>query len=71
MAATSVSVHLNGKPEQLPGGTTVADLVARLALGSGRFAVEVNEQIVPRSTLGAHMLKSGDKVEIIGFVGGG
>ena len=36
-----------------------------------RIAVELNGQVVPRSTYENVTLKCGDKIEIIGVVGGG
>ncbi|MDG2148354.1 MAG: sulfur carrier protein ThiS [Planctomycetota bacterium] len=73
MAASdsNLSIQLNGAPRQITHGSTVQDLVTDLELSAGRFAVEVNQQIVPKSQLAQHMLQTGDRVEIIGFVGGG
>jgi sulfur carrier protein len=66
-----LSIVLNGEARQLPVGTTLADLASQLQLAAGRFAVEVNEEIVPRSQHAARRLAAGDQVEVIGFVGGG
>lgn len=38
---------------------------------SGRIAVEWNEEIVPKSTYEQCILRDGDVVEIVSFVGGG
>ena len=37
----------------------------------GRIAVERNEEIVPKSTYEQCILRDGDVVEIVSFVGGG
>lgn len=66
-----MQIIVNGEPRALPDGATVADLIADLALGPRRIAVEVNVQVVPRATYGAAVLRDGDQVEIIHFVGGG
>jgi thiamine biosynthesis protein ThiS len=52
-------------------GATVADLVATLGLGPRRIAVEVNRAIVTRATYAETVLRDGDTIEIIHFVGGG
>ncbi len=70
-ATDAITIHVNGEPRRIAPGTTVADLVTQLELAAGRFAVELNREIVPRSTLGDRILDAGDRVEIIGFVGGG
>ena len=36
-----------------------------------RIAVEINRQVVPKSDYAATILRAGDEVEIINFVGGG
>ena len=66
-----MQVVVNDEPHRLSPGATVADLVASLGLAARRIAVEVNREIVTRATYGATVLRDGDTVEIIHFVGGG
>jgi len=47
------------------------DLLERLELTGRRLAIEVNEELVPRSRFATHRLQAGDRVEIIHAVGGG
>lgn len=65
-------MHLtvNGEKLELPEGSTVLDLIARLGL-EGPVAVERNEAVVPRATHGTTELSDGDRIEIVHFVGGG
>ena len=67
----AVRITVNDEPRELPADATIADLVASLALGPRRIAVEVNRAVVPRADYAAHRLAEGDTVEIIHFVGGG
>lgn len=71
MSPEPLHVHVNGEPREVPAGTTVASLVASLGLGSGPYAVERNRAIVPRSRHAEQALADGDRLEIVGFVGGG
>jgi thiamine biosynthesis protein ThiS len=66
-----MQVTVNDEPRRLPPGATVADLVATLGLGPRRVAIEVNREIVPRATYAATVLRDGDTIEVIHFVGGG
>jgi sulfur carrier protein len=50
---------------------TVADLLRELAVEGKRIAVERNGEIVPRSRYAETPIASGDKLEIVGAVGGG
>ena len=64
-------VQVNGESREFPPGTTVARLVAELQLSGQRIAVEVNEELVPRSTHAERVLEEGDRVEVVHAIGGG
>jgi thiamine biosynthesis protein ThiS len=66
-----MQLTVNGEPHDFPEPLSVAALLARLGIATGRVAVEVNEDVVPRGTYEAHPLAAGDRVEIVHFVGGG
>ena len=63
-------VKVNGEMMDMDG-RTVAEFLEKLDTSSQRVAVEVNEEIVPRATYGEAVLKDGDSVEVVRFVGGG
>jgi len=63
-------VIINGEPKGVTDSTTVAELLEMLGV-SGRFAVEVNEEIVPRSQYSCQTLQPADKIEIVKAIGGG
>jgi sulfur carrier protein len=46
-------------------------LIERLKLRRGRVAVEINQAVVPKAKWDSFEIRSGDKVEIVNFVGGG
>jgi thiamine biosynthesis protein ThiS len=64
-------LHINGEQRDFPDGLTVAALVAQLGMKPDRVAVEVNLEIVPRTSWETTGLKNGDKLEVVHFVGGG
>ena len=65
-------ISLNGKPHALPAPRTVADLLVDLGLaGRGGLAVEVNEEVIPRSEHAARELVEGDRVEVVTMMAGG
>ncbi len=66
-----MQIYLNGEEKQIPENLDMAGLIALLALQDRRIAVEVNEELVPRSTFPGHRLQERDRVEIIHAVGGG
>lgn len=50
---------------------TVNELVEKIGLAGKRLAIERNGEIVPRSAFTETPLATGDKLEIVGAVGGG
>lgn len=56
---------------ELSAASTVADLIALLALKGDRIAVEHNGSIVPRQQWTQTPIQASDKFEIVHFVGGG
>ena len=61
---------INGEEKQV-SSTTVQALILELELEGKRVAVELNKQIVPRSTYPEQKLSAGDQIELVHFVGGG
>ncbi|SEM80178.1 sulfur carrier protein ThiS [Halomonas caseinilytica] len=66
-----MQIHLNGEAKHLDSEMSVAQLVDTLGLTGRRIAVEVNEEIVPKSIHGDTRLADGDRVEIVHAIGGG
>jgi sulfur carrier protein len=66
-----MDIIVNGEQRQVPDIYTAAQLVEAMGLGDQRIAMEVNLEIVPRSTYSSHALQPGDRIEVVHAVGGG
>ncbi|MEE2764402.1 MAG: sulfur carrier protein ThiS [Pseudomonadota bacterium] len=66
-----MQVEVNGDAMELPAGSTIGSLIDHMALVGKRLAVEVNEDIVPRSQHQDFALSEGDRVEVVHAIGGG
>jgi len=66
-----MNITLNGEPHKLADGATAQQLIEELNLVGKRLAMEVNREIVPRSTFAEHLLQPDDHVEIVHAIGGG
>ena len=67
-----IQLTINGNARQFDvPQLNVAELVDRLGLTGKRLAIERNGEIVPRSQFADTALAAGDKLEIVGAVGGG
>ncbi|MBQ7973130.1 MAG: sulfur carrier protein ThiS [Lachnospiraceae bacterium] len=63
-------VKINGEELNI-AGKTVAEYLATTSYDSKRIAVERNGEIVPKAQYGETVLKDGDSLEVVSFVGGG
>lgn len=66
----SISIILNGESQHTTY-LTLLELIESLQLEGKRFAVEVNQQIIPKSRLAETYIQANDHIEIIQAVGGG
>lgn len=66
-----MKVTINGETRELAADSTLQSLLEALDMTRGRVAVEINQEIIPRSQHSEHLLHDGDRIEIIHAVGGG
>ncbi len=67
-----MKISINGDVKQFDSeNMTISALVVTLNLTGRRLAIEKNGEIVPRSQFSEVKLQDGDKLEIVGAVGGG
>ena len=71
MSTQSIDIRINGQTHRVPEGLDLVRLIAHLGLKGDRIAVEVNREIVPRDHWNSCVVRSGDVLEIVHFVGGG
>jgi sulfur carrier protein len=66
-----MKVRVNGEEKEVADGLSVARLLEELQIRPGRVVVELNQDVVSRAAHGSTLLKEGDALEIVHFVGGG
>jgi len=66
-----ITIVLNGEDKQVDNNISVAQLLVKLDLTEKRLAVEINQQIIPRSDFSSLILNEKDNVEIVQAIGGG
>lgn len=68
-----LSLHLNGEDRTFPllNPTSLDNFLVELKLKGDRIAVELNGVIVQRASWSDTNLRSGDRLELVQFVGGG
>jgi sulfur carrier protein len=67
----SIIVHINGKKHTLEGVVSIAGLLEALNIPLEHVVVEQNGEIVEKPSYEHVNVESGDRLELIRFVGGG
>ena len=66
-----MNILLNNKPEKIFDGSTIKELLEIKNIKDKYYAVEINKRIIPKSDHETHVIKDGDRIEIITAIGGG
>lgn len=67
----AVLITLNGEPFPIEQPLSITDLLGQLEIDPRRVAIEHNWSILKRDVFPDTMVRDGDRVEIVNFVGGG
>jgi sulfur carrier protein len=70
-ADLNFSIQLNGESYAVEGDARLSGLIEKLNLRRGRIAIELNQAVIPKAEWANILLRPGDQVEIVNFVGGG
>jgi len=66
-----MNITVNGEKSKIPAGHKLADLIKTQSPSNKRIAVLLNDDLIPSDKQAGHILKQGDRVEILTFAGGG
>ena len=66
-----MQIVLNGESREVADDITLDALIGMLDMPTRRFAIEVNEELIPRSEHAGHTLHADDRIEVVQAIGGG
>jgi sulfur carrier protein len=66
-----MNILVNGEPTSVTSATTLQALIDTLDIEGTRYAIEINEMLIPRSEHATHQLQENDAVEVVQAIGGG
>jgi len=66
-----IKIKLNGKFIKIQDKTTLLSLIKKLKVPIKKVAIELNQTIVNKKSLGKIKIKKNNKIEIVHFIGGG
>ncbi len=66
-----IKIKINGKFIKISDKITLLNLIKKLKIPVKKVAIEHNQVIVNKRSLGKIILKKNDKIEVVHFIGGG
>jgi thiamine biosynthesis protein ThiS len=66
-----MKITLNGEKKEFEEPIKITDILTRLKIKNVALAIEINKNILPKSEYDSYMIKDGDVIEIVQFIGGG
>ena len=63
-------IVVNGEVQKV-SSNSVEELIRELDLVGKKFAIEMNQSVIPRTNFSTTVIQDGDKLEVVHFVGGG
>jgi len=64
-------VMVNGQVQEVPAGSTLGELLARMQLRPENVVAAVNGEVVATDAVDVRGLRDGDALDVMSFVGGG
>ena len=66
-----MTIFINGEARELDDGLSVAAMLDALELPKQRVAIELNRKVIRKQEWESTGVASGDRIEVVHFVGGG
>ncbi|MFN5351756.1 MAG: sulfur carrier protein ThiS [Alphaproteobacteria bacterium] len=66
-----MKIIINGEEKSFGSNISIEAMLAELKINPKKVAIEMNLEIIPKSLYAKTLLKDGDSLEIIEFIGGG
>ncbi|MEI8139435.1 MAG: sulfur carrier protein ThiS [bacterium] len=66
-----MKIIVNGNTHELNRMASLDDLLKQLGANPEAVALMVNDQVIPRTERAGMVLKEGDRLEVLSFMGGG
>ncbi len=67
----AIVIYVNGKKEEIVNTLTIQDLLVAKKIRPEVVTVELNEEIITKNKYGTLVIKAGDKLEFVYYMGGG
>ncbi len=71
MKKNKIQIYINGKKKNINSNCNLIDILKEYSLINKLVAVEINQEVIPKSRYKTITINKNDKIEILELIGGG
>ena len=71
MKKNKIQIYINGKKKNINTNCNLISILEEYSLKNRLVAVEINQEVIPKSNYKTKKINKNDRIEIIELIGGG
>ena len=71
MKKNKIQIYINGKKKNINSNCNLINILEEYSLKNKLVAVEINQEVIPKSNYKTIKINKNDKIEILELIGGG
>ena len=71
MKKNKIQIHINGKKKNINSNYNLINILEEYSLKDKMLAVEINQEVIPKSNYKTKKINKNDRIEILELIGGG
>jgi len=71
MKKNKIQIYINGKKKNINSNCNLIDILKEYSLINKLVAVEINQEVIPKSRYKTITINKNDRIEILELIGGG
>ncbi len=71
MKKNKIQIYINGKKKNINSNCNLIDILKEYSVINKLVAVEINQEVIPKSRYKTITINKNDKIEILELIGGG
>ena len=71
MKKNKIQIYINGKKKNINSSCNIINILEEYSLKNKLVAVEINQEVIPKSNYKTKKINKNDRIEILELIGGG
>ena len=71
MKKNKIQIYINGKKKNINSNCNLINILEKYSLKNKLIAVEINQEVIPKSSYKTKKVNINDRIEILELIGGG